>query len=303
MIKYISMYIFDGHKLAVEKKQTLINRARFLLEKGIEPKIVALVYEGDKGSELYTDIKQKMAGEIGIEYEKHNFSLTGGVEPVLSLVEKLNKDDSVTGIIIQKPTRKSWATANNIDGKPNDIKKAYDLWWRLQTSKIAENKDVDGLNQSILEVIEEDQLVEKKRVLSATARAVLEILDSAKIELDDKKVAILGKSDLLGIPIYKYFLSKKIDVKNLGRTELEERVKKGQSLLDFDVVISATGVKNLINGEMVKDGVMLVDVGEPSGDVDIESVTNKASFITPVPGGVGPMTVVCLMENCLDLLS
>lgn len=297
------MYIFDGHKLAVEKKQTLINRARFLLEKGIEPKIVALVYEGDKGSELYTDIKQKMAGEIGIEYEKHNFSLTGGVEPVLSLVEKLNKDDSVTGIIIQKPTRKSWATANNIDGKPNDIKKAYDLWWRLQTSKIAENKDVDGLNQSILEVIEEDQLVEKKRVLSATARAVLEILDSAKIELDDKKVAILGKSDLLGIPIYKYFLSKKIDVKNLGRTELEERVKKGQSLLDFDVVISATGVKNLINGEMVKDGVMLVDVGEPSGDVDIESVTNKASFITPVPGGVGPMTVVCLMENCLDLLS
>lgn len=297
------MNIFDGNKLAAEKKQLLINRARLLLEKGVKPKIVALVYEGDKGSELYTDIKQKVASEIGIEYEKHSFSLAGGIEPVISLIEELNKDNSITGIIIQKPTRKSWATLNNIDGKQKDIKKAYDLWWRLQTSKIKEAKDVDGLNPSIIEVIEQGSLEQQKRVLPATARAVLEILKSANIDLNNKRVAILGKSYLLGIPLYKHLLSKKIDVINLGRRSLEERVEKRLSLLDCDVVVSATGVKNLVNGEMIKDSVALIDVGEPRGDIDVQSVKDKASFLTPVPGGVGPMTVVCLMENCLDLVS
>ncbi|MDH5532938.1 MAG: hypothetical protein OEX81_00735 [Candidatus Pacebacteria bacterium] len=97
-------------------------------------------------------------------------------------------------------------------------------------------------------------------------------------------------------------MSKEYVVKNLGRNELEERVKLGKNLFDIDVIISATGVKNLINGEMIKEGAVIVDVGEPRGDVDFESVKNKASFITPVPGGVGPMTVVSLMENCLDLV-
>jgi len=103
--------------------------------------------------------------------------------------------------------------------------------------------------------------------------------------------------------MYEYFLSKKIKVENMGRRDLSERVLSGQNLLDFDIIISATGVKNLITAEMVKNGVVIVDVGEPRGDIDFESVKNKASFITPVPGGVGPMTVICLMENCLDLVS
>jgi len=297
------MDIFDGNRLAQEKKQALIKRATVLLEKGLKPKIAAILYEGDAGSQLYTDIKQRVAGEIGIEYEKYNYALTDGVEPVIKLIEKLNNDKSVTGIIIQKPTRTSWATANYLEGKAKDIKKAYDLWWRLQTRMIDENKDVDGLNPSIVEVIKEDKLANNKRVLPATARAVLEILKSENIELEDKKMAILGKSDLLGIPMYEYFLSKKIKVENMGRRDLSERVLSGQNLLDFDIIISATGVKNLITAEMVKNGVVIVDVGEPRGDIDFESVKNKASFITPVPGGVGPMTVICLMENCLDLVS
>jgi methylenetetrahydrofolate dehydrogenase (NADP+)/methenyltetrahydrofolate cyclohydrolase len=274
-----------------------------LIEQGLKPKIAAILYEGDAGSQLYTDIKQRVAGEIGIEYERHNYALTDGVEPVIKLIDKLNKDKSVTGIIIQKPTRKSWAEANHLEGRAKDIKKVYDLWWRLQTKKILESKDVDGLNPSIIEVIRGDKLEKNNRVLPATARAVLEILETINIDLDDKKIVILGKSDLLGIPLYEYFLSKKIAVENMGRNDLSERVLSGQNLLDFDVVISATGVKNLVTAEMVKNGVVAIDVGEPRGDIDFESVKNKASFITPVPGGVGPMTVVCLMENCLDLLN
>ncbi|NCN03614.1 MAG: bifunctional 5,10-methylenetetrahydrofolate dehydrogenase/5,10-methenyltetrahydrofolate cyclohydrolase [Candidatus Pacebacteria bacterium] len=296
------MDIFDGNKLASEKKQALIKRASVLMEQGLKPKIAAIVYEGDAGSQLYTDIKQRVAGEIGIEYVRHSYALTDGVDPVIKLIDKLNKDKSVTGIIIQKPIRKSWAEANHLEGKAKDIKKVYDLWWRLQTKKILESKDVDGLNPSIIEVIREDKLEKNNRVLPATARAVLEILETVNIDLNDKKIVILGKSDLLGIPLYEYFLSKKITVENMGRNDLSERVLGGQNLLDFDVVISATGVKNLVTAEMVKNGVVVIDVGEPRGDIDFESVKNKATFITPVPGGVGPMTVLCLMENCLDLL-
>jgi methylenetetrahydrofolate dehydrogenase (NADP+) / methenyltetrahydrofolate cyclohydrolase len=297
------MVIFDGNKLASEKREALKLRASALLDKGIKPTIAAILYDGDAGSQLYTDIKKTVASEIGIGYQTNNFSLSGGVEPVISLIKKLNEDPSVTGIILQKPTRKSWAFANGIEGKAKDIRKSYNLWWRLQTTNINENKDVDGLNPSIIEVIKEDKLEEKKRVLPATARAVLEILKSGSVNLKDKNIVILGKSDLLGIPLYQYFLSKKYSVKNIGRKELAERVESSKKLLDMDVVISATGVKNLITGEMVKTGSVIVDVGEPRGDVDFESVKNKASFVTPVPGGVGPMTVVSLMENCLDLVS
>lgn len=303
MIKYQSMVIFDGNKLASEKKEVLKLRASVLLEKGVKPTIAAILYDGDAGSQLYTNIKKTIASEIGIGYQTNSFSLSGGVEPVIELIKKLNDDPKITGIILQKPTRKSWALANGLEGKAKDIRKAYNLWWRLQTSNISESKDVDGLNPSIIEVIKENKLEEKKRVLPATARAVLEILKSGNIDLEDKNIVILGKSDLLGIPLYEYFLSKKYSVINIGKKELEERVENGKKLLDIDVVISATGVKGLINEDLIKEGVVIVDVGEPRGDVNFESIKNKASFVTPVPGGVGPMTVVSLMENCLDLLN
>jgi len=297
------MIIFDGNKLAQEKKETLKQRASLLLEKGIKPKIAAILFDGDAGSKLYTDIKKTVANEIGIGYQTNSFSLSGGVEPVIALIKQLNEDSTVTGIILQKPTRKSWSLANGLEGKVKDIRNAYNLWWRLQTSKISENKDVDGLNPSIIEVIKQSKLEDKKRVLPATARAVLEILKSANISLEDKNIVILGKSDLLGIPLHEYFLSKKYNVRNIGRNELDERIKNAQKLLDMDIVISATGVKKLVTGELIKEGAVVIDVGEPGGDVDFESLKGKVSFVTPVPGGVGPMTVISLMENSLDLVS
>jgi methylenetetrahydrofolate dehydrogenase (NADP+)/methenyltetrahydrofolate cyclohydrolase len=296
------MDIFDGNALARTKKQALKKRVAVLLAQGIQPRIAAILYTGDAGSELYTDIKQKMAQELGIEYQKHSFSLRDGIEPTLALLKELNADPTVSGIIIQKPTRKSWAHENHLEGKPKDIKKAYDLWWRLQTTQIAEEKDVDGLHPSILTLISEGKLEESKRVLPATARAVLEIFKAEKMTLENTKIAILGKSDLLGLPLYFHFLSKNYDVHNLGRSDVDDRTKKELYLQDFDVVITATGVKSLVTKEMVKDGVVVIDVGEPKGDVDFDEVKHKASFITPVPGGVGPMTVVCLMENCIDLI-
>lgn len=296
------MVIFDPQSYIQKTKARLHDRVEVLRQKNIVPKIAALMYVEDKGSQLYTNIKREMASELGIEYQVFEFSLGGGIDPVLNKLRELNDDPQVTGIIVQKPTRKIWVEANSIEGKEKDIKKTYDTWWHLQTNLIASSKDVDGLNPSITEVILSGQLTEQKRVMPATARAVLEIFSEAKIELKDKKIVILGKSDLLGIPLFNYFLSKNYLVENFGRRELEERVEKGIALTDFDVVISATGVKNLITAELVKDEVIVVDVGEPKGDVDFESVKNKVSFITPVPGGVGPMTVISLMANLCDLV-
>ncbi len=296
------MVIFDPQSYIQKTKARLLEQISLLRQKGFVPKIAALMYSEDKGSQLYTNIKREMAAELGIEYQVFEFSLSGGIDLVLNKLRELNVDPQVTGIIVQKPTRKIWVEANSIEGKEKDIKKTYDTWWHLQTNLIAADKDVDGLNPSIVEVISNDQLSEQKRVMPATARAVLEIFSEANIDLNNKKIVILGKSDLLGIPLFNYFLSKKYTVENFGRKELEERVEKGISLTDFDVVISATGVKNLITAELVKDDVVVIDVGEPKGDVDFESVKSKASFITPVPGGVGPMTVISLMANLYDLI-
>lgn len=295
------MVIFDGNKHAGEKMIQLKKRADEIKLSGGQPKIAAIFYTQDAGSRLYTSIKAGFASEIGIIYEAHQFDLAGGVETVLALIRQLNQDDKVTGIILQKPTRKTWVLANRIEGKVKDIHKAYDLWWHLQTNLIDPKKDVDGLHPSILELLREGKFEGSGRVMPATAKAVLEILQVANIDLSSSKISILGKSDLLGLPLFNLFLSKNYHVELLGRKDLEARVEGGEKLHDNDIVISATGVANLITADLIKDGAVVIDVGEPKGDVDFENVKQKASFITPVPGGVGPMTVVCLMENCLDL--
>lgn len=296
------MVIFNSAPLIEKIKTQLIERVGLLRAKNLQPKIAAVMYREDKGSQLYTGIKKELAESLGIGYEVFEFSLQDGVEPVLSKIKELNHDPRVTGIILQKPMRKTWSVANYLEGDERDIKKAYDLWWRLQTTLLDPKKDVDGLHPSIIEVIANDQLIVQKRVLPATAKAVLTILTESQIDLADKKIAILGKSDLLGLPLYTYFLSKKYQVEMLGSQDLKARVERGQALRDFDVVISATGVAGLVTGSMLKPGVVVVDVGEPRGDIDFASVSEVASFLTPVPGGVGPMTVVSLMENSLDLL-
>lgn len=296
------MVIFNPEVLISTKKTELLHRVSQFRKMGKRVSVVALMYQEDRGSQLYTAIKKTLAEELGILYSVEEFNLAGGVEKVMGAVRRLNADPAVTGIIIQKPTRKLWASANYLDGKENDIKKAYDTWWHLQTSLIDSKKDVDGLNPSIIESIQSGHFSISKRVLPATVRAVLSILESGNVDLNDKRIAILGKSDLLGIPLYYYFLSKNYLVKNLGRSDLESLKRQNLGLKEFDVVISATGVKNLITGDLLKTGSVVIDVGEPKGDVDFDSVKNVASFLTPVPGGVGPMTVICLMENACDII-
>lgn len=311
------MIVFDGITTASEKERQLQQKVESL---EVQPHIAAIFFDEDAGSRLYSRLKSEAAERVGIKYELHQFSLKDPVEKVLLMLDTLNKNESITGIIIQKPTQSIWALSLGAE-QGSETKKAYAEWWKQLVSGIALEKDVDGLHPVTLSAIEQNVWQEQGRVLPATCQAVIEILASyfgdvadavvdaqnndfvrALAPLKNKKIIILGKSDLLGKPLYYYLHNVGCMPEMIGKKELLQKVQQGTGLQDADVIISATGNHNLVTGELVKEGVVVIDVGEPRPDVEFASVKDKAAFITPVPGGVGPMTVVCLLENALRLI-
>ncbi|MFZ1721114.1 MAG: bifunctional 5,10-methylenetetrahydrofolate dehydrogenase/5,10-methenyltetrahydrofolate cyclohydrolase, partial [Microgenomates group bacterium] len=183
-------------------------------------------------------------------------------------------------------------------------------WWKTLTIALSAKKDVDGLHPKTMKLLKKNSWREQGRVMPATARAVIEILEIAKSALQHSsnqinsksKHIIVGTSDIVGQPLFFELKNQGYPVEMIGRAELQLRIESGIFLTDAHVIISATGSKNLITGQMITSGTVVIDVGEPSPDVEFKTVAPKAAFITPVPGGVGPMTVVCLLENCLDLV-
>jgi methylenetetrahydrofolate dehydrogenase (NADP+) / methenyltetrahydrofolate cyclohydrolase len=290
--------IFDGYALARNREILLKKKVDDLALAGKKLKIDAILFVEDQGSQLYTRLKKEAGARVGINYEVHSFSLYDEVGKIQQKIEQLNRNGEVTGIIIQKPWTHLWLEANH--GKKS--KHDFDEWWQSLTSIINENKDVDGLHPATLKSIQAGNWQEKNKVLPATARAVLEILQVAEVDFSKAKITIIGRSDLLGRPLFYELKNKKCEVEMIGTKELNARIEQQIYLRNSDVIISATGRSKLVTGEMVKDGAVVIDVGEPQPDVDFETVAPKARFITPVPGGVGPMTVVSLLENCVGLM-
>ncbi len=325
--------IFNGEQLAKQKALKLKTKVAAYHAKGIYPKVAAIFFKEDAASALYTTLKKQTAENLGIAYQAKAFSFTDSVEVIQAYIDSLNSDESITGIIIQKPWTKKWLQAVP-DGD-------FAKWWFGLVSHIATkqshdvNKDVDGLAPATLSAIKNGTWMQDGMVLPATARAVLSILKDYRANIDPnfsyltENVLIIGQSDLLGKPLYWHIKDlmkhgatvpqafgeacqvsvaeaqkndKKCEVKLVGKKGLEEIIEQKKSLSDFRVIISATGQKNLLNGDLIAPHSVLIDVGEPQGDIDLQSCLNKADFITPVPNGVGPMTVISLMANALDLL-
>lgn len=325
--------IFNGEQLAKQKALKLKTKVAAYREKGIHPKISAIFFNEDAASALYTSLKKETAANLGIAYQAKSFSFATPVVEIQEYLESLNTDPSITGIIIQKPWTKKW-----LESVPNGD---FAKWWLSLVSHIATkkshgvNKDVDGLSPDTLAAIERGTWMQEQMVLPATARAVLSILKDYRANVDPEfsylteKVLIIGQSDLLGRPLCWHMQNlmkkgatvpqnfgeacqlsvaaaqesnKKCEVKLVGKQGLVELIEQKKSLADFRVIISATGQKNLVNGELIAPHSVLIDVGEPQGDIDLPSCLNKADFITLVPNGVGPMTVMSLMANALDLL-
>lgn len=287
--------IFNGQHFAQQREAELTAQVTALRQLGRTVTVAAVLFSEDHGSQLYTGLKQQAATRVGINYQVHQFSLTAPVSQILTTLQQLNQDPQVTGIIIQKPWRKTWLTVmNSLDPS------AFAAWWRQLVQSIDPGKDVDGLHPATLAAISANTWQAEGKVLPATAKAVLSILESVGL-LTAAKYIVIGKSDLLGKPLAAALRHRGRQVELLGKAELTARLVTGQQLHDADVVVTATGQAGLVTGPMLRPGAAVVDVGEPRPDVDRASVVTVASFLTPVPGGVGPVTVVSLLENAVQL--
>jgi methylenetetrahydrofolate dehydrogenase (NADP+) / methenyltetrahydrofolate cyclohydrolase len=318
----MTTYIFNGTQLAEKMEQNLTEKvALHLQSQGTKPHIAAVLFTEDEGSVLYSTLKQQAAERVGMAYSLHEVTIAQSVSEIVTKITQLNSDQAITGIIIQKPRRSIWAAANHLEGNPKDIKAAFDTWWQLLTSQINPKKDVDGLHPETYQAIVDGTWQSKGKVLPATVKAVVSVLSEVKKiaqsgallqNKKEKNIVILGKSDLLGKPLYallahtNHVFNSEEDTKVSlwGRPELKRAREQGKTLLHADIIISATGVPGLITAADISEGSVLIDVGEPKADFDAsssESVLSKAAFLSPVPGGVGPLTVVSLLENALEL--
>jgi methylenetetrahydrofolate dehydrogenase (NADP+) / methenyltetrahydrofolate cyclohydrolase len=287
------MTLFDGYEFAAEKERALQERVTSLRQQGKQIAVAAILFVEDKGSQLYTGLKQQAAERIGVDYQIHSFSMKDPLEKIQATINELNADQAITGIIIQKPWRQNWETVTG--------QNIFAQWWHDLVSHIAIQKDVDGLHPETLEAVKQGVWYEEGKVLPATVKAVLSILESAQL-LKSAKYLVIGKSDILGRPLAYELQNLGFQVELLGKKDLAQRMQSGQRITDADVIVSATGQLHLVTGDMIKPGAAVVDVGEPRPDVERESVEKVASFLTPVPGGVGPVTVISLLENAVELV-
>lgn len=301
MINLSRTQIFDGQRKASVLLGQLCDSVR-----NRTARLVSVVFAEDEPSQIYTRLKHEAAVQVGIEFDRIDHSLTDSVSLIQASIRSASKRSDVTGVMIQKPGKRSWA---HITGKSPA---RFDDWWRELTSAIDPAKDVDCLTRKNLNKVYEGTWV----LLPATVKAVLHILAEAlKVdvqrltsaapqpipELIQLNVSVVGRSELVGRPLAAVLQHKGAAHVSLLGTSMDPDLLS-RTLNSSDLIISATGKSKLITGEMVKPGAIVIDVGAPGADVDFETVAPKTSFITPVPSGVGPVTVACLLENLTQLI-
>ncbi|MCT4661275.1 MAG: bifunctional 5,10-methylenetetrahydrofolate dehydrogenase/5,10-methenyltetrahydrofolate cyclohydrolase [Tissierellales bacterium] len=272
--------IIDGKEIAKKIKNEIKEKVFILNSQGKRvPKIVVVKANNDGASESYTKSIVKVAGNLGYEAERFDLSANASVTEILNLISKLNKDDSIDGIIVQRPLPKN-----------------------IMASKINESllpeKDIDGVHPLNMGYL----MMKHKGLVPSTPKAVDYVFDYEKIDLTGKKVAIVGRSDIVGKPVGMLMLNRNATV-----IYCHSKTKDLTSVLkNVDVVIAATGVAHLIDGNMISEGSIVIDVGinflngKMVGDVEFESASEVADRITPVPGGIGSITTAMLMKNLME---
>ena len=271
--------IIDGKSLAKEIRENLKKEAEKLRDKGIIPHLAVIMVGDNDASKVYVRNKSRACEEIGIEFKEYLLPNTTKQSELIELIKKLNEDKKVNGILLQSPIP-----------KPLNIQKAFNT--------ISPEKDVDGFNPYNVGNL----CIGQDGFIPCTPLGIMKMFEKYNIEIDGKKVAIIGRSNIVGKPMAQCMLAKNatVTICHSRTRELKKEVK------DADIIISASGKRNIVTSDMVKDGVVIIDVGmnrndegKLCGDVDFEKIKEKASYITPVPGGVGPMTIAMLMENVI----
>ncbi len=271
--------ILDGQKISQKILDATKSEVAELKTRGIMPKLVVIQIGEDPSSTIYVNKKHEMCKEMGIDSEILRLPESISYGGLLENIHRLNEDKHVHGILIQLPLPEHLAHKS-----------------ALETVDPA--KDVDGLHPTN----HGKNLLGKNGFVPATPKGIMELLGYTKTKLEGKNAVVIGRSNIVGKPIALLLL-------NAGCT-VTICHSKTRKLADFtkksDILVSATGKQKLVKANMVKKGTIVIDVGitrlkngKIVGDVDFEKVKKKASWITPVPGGVGPMTIACLMENTI----
>lgn len=271
--------ILDGKKLRDKIIENLKTKVDTFEKK---PTLVVILVGENPASKIYVNNKKKMAEKIGINSEVINYPASITEKELLNKIEELNNDKNITAILVQLPL-------------PEHISKDNVM------NKIAPSKDVDGFTPYNFGKLFSGEI---PTVYPCTPKGILLLLDEYNIDLEGKHIVIVGRSNIVGRPLSQMMLNKNATV-----TVCHSHTKNlSQITKTADVLVSAVG-KNIIEGEMLKTDCVIVDVGifkdengKTRGDVDFESASKIASYISPVPGGVGPMTIASLMLNTVELL-
>lgn len=280
------MIILDGKKLSKKLQGKLIDEVKELKKDGIAPKLAVIVVGDDQASKVYVRNKHKMAQKLGIETIDIRFPSNTTEGYLLSKINELNYDSSVNAILVQLPL-------------PKHINENAII------NAISPAKDVDGFNSSNLGKLfanEDNQNLEKNYSVSCTPSGIISLLDEYNISVAGKHVVIVGRSKIVGRPLAALMLNRDATV-----TVAHSKTKNLKEIISSaDILVSAVGKPNFISANDIKPNAVVIDVGinrvngKLVGDVS-QQVRDVASYLTPVPGGVGPMTIISLMQQTVKL--
>ncbi len=271
--------IIDGKRLAKKIREELKIKCDELKQKGIYPKLAVIMVGNNPASKVYVRNKSNACADVGVEYVEYLLEENIEQEELIELIKKLNEDKTINGILLQSPIPMHL-----------DINEAF--------KTITYIKDVDGFSPASVGKL----CIGEDTFISCTPYGVMKMLEEYNIDLNGKHVVILGRSNIVGKPLIQCCLQKNatVTICHSKTQKLEEITKQA------DVLISAIGQPEFVKTDMIKDKAVVIDVGinrnkdgKLVGDVDFENVKEKASYITPVPGGVGPMTIAMLMNNVI----
>lgn len=278
-VEAMTSLIVDGRKIANRIKKEVSSEIKKLESKyGSTPTIATMSIGNSKESELYLKLRDKASYEVGIESRHYRFPEEVSEREIIELIDNLNNDQVIHGIMLQQPVPKHLSLYNLL-------------------SLVDPRKDVEGLTPFNLGSL----MMGEERIVPCTPLAVLKVLEHEKVELKSRDVVIVNHSPVVGKPLAALMLNRNATVKvcHVYTKDLKQYTRNA------DVLVTAAGVPGLIRGSHVKEDAVVVDVGITKtfngvkGDVDFDEVKKVAGVITPVPGGVGPVTVACFLENML----
>lgn len=271
------MELIKGKQIAKDIK---LDVRKELVESGITPGLAVLLIGNDEASHLYVKLKEKACKQVGIDFHKYTMEANVSEQEVLDAINFLNKDETIDAILVQLPLPEGIDEQKVIDA-------------------IDPKKDVDGFHPQTLKAY----LSGESDFMPGLTSGIYRLIESTKEKLEGKQAVVIANSDIFSQPLVKLLSDKgmHVEAKHPDDDDLKTRTKEA------DILIIAIGRKNFINGDMIKEGAILIDVGTNKegktvvGDINAEDVEDKAAFLTPVPGGVGPITVAMLLENTLRL--